>query len=116
MGDPRWEHIRKTVLSRDGNMCLRCLEPAAHVHHRRPKGMGGTSDEVIKYGLANLVSVCFSCHELIHRRPALAYETGFLVHAWDNPEAIPLRVGSYSQLLKLSVDGGIERIGESVLF
>jgi 5-methylcytosine-specific restriction enzyme A len=109
--DARWEKTRRLVLARDGNLCLRCLEQAQHVHHRLLKGQGGTSDAIIKYGLANLVSVCFSCHSFVHLHPLAGYETGFLVHSWDDPENVPLKTGSYSALVMLTPEGDIRRTG-----
>lgn len=112
----QWEKVRRLVLARDGENCLRCLQPATDVHHRLPRGMGGTRNEYITFGVANLVSLCRECHNFIHQHPALAYETGFLVHSWDDPADIPLRVGTYSALLKLTSSGDIERVGNVLLF
>ena len=47
---------RQTVLARAGWRCERCLSlPIDHVHHRRPKGSGGTSLEWVD-APANLVA------------------------------------------------------------
>lgn len=86
-----WETARKAALERDEYLCRRCLRPATDVHHRRVKGMGGTSDEEIRFGLANLLSACRECHHHVHMNPAESYESGWLVHSWDNPEDVPLK-------------------------
>ena len=89
MDQARWIAAKKLALARDGH-CVRCLGEAEAVHHRVPRGMGGRSDPEINYGLANLVCLCNSCHEWAHSKPAEAYESGFLLRWWDDPEAFPL--------------------------
>lgn len=57
-----WRRVRKLALDRDGHCCVACAKrgrkavPARCVDHIVPKEAGG-SDE-----LANLQSLCFSCH------------------------------------------------------
>jgi hypothetical protein len=116
MTDPAWERARRLVLARDGNLCLYCLGPAEHVHHRKLKALGGTSRPEVQYGLDNLVSICFVHHRYVHEHPAESYLTGFLVHNWDNPEDIPLLVKPGSVFLKLGADGSMERSGNGLLF
>jgi 5-methylcytosine-specific restriction endonuclease McrA len=83
-----WEKARKAALERDEGACQKCLRPAEHVHHRVLKGMGGTSDPEINFGLSNLVSLCASCHQDVHANPAKSYEEGWIVHSWQNPEDV----------------------------
>lgn len=85
-----WTSVRKSILLRDEGKCRKCSRPAHHVHHRRVKGIGGTSDATIKYGQANLVSLCAECHAFIHAHPAQSYEKGWLVHSWQDPEDVPV--------------------------
>jgi hypothetical protein len=56
--------------------------------------MGGTSDEDREYGLANIACLCRECHAHVHAHPAESYESGFLVHSWDDPEGVPLKPGA----------------------
>jgi len=84
-----WPTARKAALARDEGLCRRCSRPASHVHHRLRKGMGGELDENVKYGLANLVSLCAECHRHIHDHPAESYEAGWLLHTWQVPEENP---------------------------
>ena len=88
-----WSKARKEALLRDEGKCLRCRKPAADVHHRRPKKMGGTKNEYTAFGMANLVSLCRKCHNDIHAHPEQAYRTGYLVHSWDDPAHIPITSG-----------------------
>jgi 5-methylcytosine-specific restriction endonuclease McrA len=101
--DLTWQAVRKAAASRDDGMCLRCARPATDVHHRQLKGMGGTSDEYRKYGLANTVCLCRSCHSHVHAHPAESYESGFLVHSWNDPEEVPLKSGA--AIIWLRADG-----------
>ena len=111
-----WDKARRLADARDGGKCLRCLAPAVDVHHRRPKGMGGTSNSYIAFGLANLVSICRECHSWIHAHPEQGYSTGYLVHSWDDPAAIPLVLKPGSHLVKLLSNGDMERTGDYALF
>ena len=111
-----WDKARKLVLSRDGNKCIWCLGDADDVHHRAPKKMGGTKDEYIAFGLANLVSLCREHHSWVHAHPAEAYKLGFLVHSWEDPADVPIVLKPGSVLVKLTPDGDLERMGSSVLF
>jgi len=56
--------------------------------------MGGTGDEEVAFGLANLVSLCRECHSHVHANPAESYELGWLVHSWDEPAEL-LRRSKY---------------------
>lgn len=108
----QWERARKQVLLRDGGKCLFCLGDATDVHHRRPKGMGGTSNSYIAFGMANLVSLCREHHSWIHAHPEQGYKSGFLVHSWEDPADIPLVLKPGSFLIKLTPSGELERMGE----
>jgi len=77
-------------MARDGGRCQRCYGTAIDVHHRRPRGMGGTSDDYISYGLANLVSFCRKCHDWVHAHPAASYELGWLVKSGEDPAEVPV--------------------------
>jgi len=111
-----WEKTRKLVLARDCGKCLRCLGEACDVHHRKPKGMGGTGDPDIAFGLANLISLCRDCHADIHAHPQREYLSGYLLHSWDSPEKTPLLIKPGSVYMWLRPDGSFERCGENVLF
>jgi hypothetical protein len=71
--------------------------------------MGGTSDEEINFGLANLVSLCVSCHRHVHAHPTASYASGFLVHSWDDPELI--KIVSVFGVLELCSDGSSVQTG-----
>ena len=50
----------------------------AVIHHRRPRGQGGTSDPTI-HDLDNLAVLCDSHHLLVHDRPSESYANGLLI-------------------------------------
>ena len=62
----RWKQVRGSILERDSETCVRRHYPACDVHHRKLKGMGGTSDEEVAFGLANLFPVPWMPH--VHSR------------------------------------------------
>ena len=86
-----WDTARKAALARDGERCRRCLRPATVVHHRQLKGMGGTDDPEVWFGLANLLSLCWDCHTWVHLHPEEAHSLGFIVLSWENPADVPLK-------------------------
>ena len=62
----QWRKIRARYIRKEP-LCEACkakgkIELAALVHHKKPLSEGGTNDE------ENLMSLCVSCHEKIHRR------------------------------------------------
>ena len=111
-----WETVRKVALARDGGKCLKCLGVSTVVHHRKIKGMGGTSDPEVATGLANLVSLCAWCHQDVHLHPEESYRTGYLVHSWDDPADIPLIVKPSAFYIHLTEDGDMRQVWPVSLF
>lgn len=78
---------------RDQYGCLRCGLRSSYqpysVHHRLPRGRGGTDR------LSTLALLCGSgttgCHGQVESRRALAYLDGWLVRTRVDPAAIPVR-------------------------
>lgn len=61
IGGEQWNQLRKEVLLRDNHSCVNCgTSDDLEVHHIVPVSRSGTNE------LSNLVSVCLSCHYLIH--------------------------------------------------
>ena len=75
-GEYQWRKARKEVLERCGGRCEArltvCQGSAEHVHHIKRRSQGGTHDP------ANLMGLCFRCHEWIHRNPAESVKKGLL--------------------------------------
>jgi len=68
--------VRDAVIERDRGLCVWCLGPGAEVHHRRLKGMGGSSEDYDHP--ANLAVLC-SCHALVHGHSKWARHVGLIV-------------------------------------
>lgn len=78
--------VRETVLERDGYRCFRCgvsiLDQAYSIHHRRPRGSGGSSDPETNL-TANAITLCGTgttgCHGDIESHRDLSRRLGFLI-------------------------------------
>jgi hypothetical protein len=108
------QHLVMTVLDRDGYRCVCCGTPIDgergrdwSLHHRRPRGMGGTHRITTA---ANLIAVCGSgttgCHHRIEAHRAEARANGWLL--WQNvdPESVAVLVDSGSRWVYLTSSGG----------
>lgn len=71
------------------------------VHHRKPRGMGGTVDIKIN-SASNLMAVCGSgttgCHGWLESHREDAYRKGWLVHRNDDPEKVSVEVRQEMQI------------------
>lgn len=88
------------VYERAGNACEICGVRGENVHHRRPRGMGGTKFEG---GPENLMVLCGSgttgCHGWIEGHREEAREQGWLVEQWEHPHRVPVAYrGTWSLL------------------
>jgi len=63
------------------------------VHHRRPRGMGGSKDPRSNYA-SNLLILCGSgtsgCHGLVERNRRDSHRDGLIVSSRCNPAAVPI--------------------------
>lgn len=84
------EEVRQTVRNRDHHRCVLCGIPSGEIHHRRPRGMGGTRQTWINLP-ANLVVLCRRCHTEVESRRERYRDLGFLIPMGDDTaEMIPL--------------------------
>lgn len=89
---------RDQVHNRAEGCCELCglLAVAGQIHHRLPRGMGGSSDPEVN-SPANLALFCWDCHRFIEssvRRHAYTY--GWLVPRGQDPARWPfLLLGSW---------------------
>jgi 5-methylcytosine-specific restriction protein A len=107
------DKVRQAVYARANQSCERCGTSAGpfNVHHRKPRGMGGTRDVSINFA-TNLVLVCgngssggdSTCHGWIetNRRKALA--DGWLVPRTAVPADTPVKVYGHGWV-KLTTGG-----------
>ena len=110
-----WEVIRHLLAVRSSGRCEvrteECLQIArgyltlprhlASVHHRLPRGMGGTSDPEINR-MSNLVLCCGTgttgCHGYITRNPEWALDRGWSVRRGTDPAEVPITLPSWRKV------------------
>lgn len=97
---------RELVRWRDRDRCRRCGAPTWQIHHRKPRGMGGTRDPLIN-DPSNLVLLCGSgttgCHGWVEMHRTAAREQGWLVSQHADPRYQP--IDHEGQLLFLTSEG-----------
>jgi hypothetical protein len=94
---------------RDNGSCARCgvrLSGFYSLHHRKPRGMGGTKDPRSD-DPRNLIHLCGSgttgCHGLIESNRHQGYETGWLLRSLDHLD-VPL-LAPDGRLITLHANG-----------
>ena len=90
--------VRAIVAERADFWCEVCgaPEPEGQLHHRRPRGMGGSRDARTNFP-SNLLWTCARCntHAIEANRPA-AYICGWLVKQGADPSKVPVLIeGTY---------------------
>ncbi|MGI5223012.1 hypothetical protein [Nocardia sp. CA-290969] len=71
--------VRAGVAERSKGLCeLDACGPAGHIHHRAPRGRGGSQLEWINRA-ANALHVSARCHDRIERNRADAVANGWLI-------------------------------------
>jgi 5-methylcytosine-specific restriction endonuclease McrA len=86
--------VRAQVEARDGNRCVKCGQPVARdedsIHHRWPRGRGGTND------VENLILLCGTGttrhHGWVEKNRAVSYKLGYLVETGIDPADVPVLV------------------------
>lgn len=98
------EHVVKLVLARSDGSCERCRRHAPEqLHHRKPRGAGGSSDPAIN-NPSNLIAVCASCHLEIESDRTVSKEQGWLVRFEHNPAETPVWIAGLGKVF-LNDDG-----------
>lgn len=120
--------VARQAFERDGEACFRCRKPLLwhtrgigfSIHHRKPRGMGGSADPVVN-SIASALTLCGSgvtgCHGWVERFRASAREDGYLVplNGIDTPAGTRIRRqdGTFwlltSSGLAVEVDEGMGR-------
>ena len=104
---------REIIRNRANGSCEVCgmsLRIYGQIHHRRPRGMGGTR-QADTASAANGLYVHQKCHDRIERNRATAVKKGWLVHQSDDPVQIPVRLWYGWRLL--TDDGGVEVVKDT---
>lgn len=104
--------VVEQIHARSGWACEKCGTNSSirwSLHHRKPRGMGGTKNKMIN-SPANLLWLCGSgtegCHGWIESHRTAGYEDGLLLHRNDDPTTIPV-VLHYGTVL-LDDEGGVQ--------
>lgn len=97
--------VRKIVVERSGGYCEGCAyHRADQIHHRRPRGMGGSSAADTNTA-SNALALCYGCHEGVESRRQAAEIYGWLVPQGFSPRDRPvLRRGDW---VLLDDDGAV---------
>ena len=99
---------REAVQKRSHGMCERCGGFGSNIHHRRPRGMGGTSTPEDP---TNLVMLCGSgttgCHGWVESYRAKAWEQGWLVPRRDPREPTDVPVWALGEWCLLTAEGWV---------
>lgn len=100
------DEVRKQIQERSKGRCEVCGSLALYhqIHHRRPRGMGGSTDEACGTA-ANGIWVHPSCHQKIESNREQALLKGWLVPQGQNPAEVPFK--KYNQWVLLGDDGTI---------
>lgn len=108
--------VRNLVMEREGRACAACGVSVTgqpfSIQHRRPRGMGGTSDPAAN-SLSNLVLMCGTgvtgCHGLAESRDPEMNARGFWLTFGEPPAETPVMLASEhgsGVLVWLDDDGG----------
>lgn len=96
--------VRALIAERSSGLCeIRwCCDGdrATQIHHRRPRGMGGSRRESTNLA-SNGLHACTECHAFAESHRALALECGWLVpQSEECPETVPVLVNRRRSLLE----------------
>ena len=104
--------VRARVMARSGGFCeiraVGCWDEASQLHHRRPRGMGGSRNPVTG-SASNAAACCVQCHAWAESNRELARDRGWIVRQGADPREIP--VYRYRQWVLLDDEGGISPAG-----
>ena len=86
--------VRELIRQRASYACevqVRCQGRGMwwQLHHRIPRGMGGTKREQVNLA-ANGLGICADCHRWIEHNRAAAYPMGWLVRQTKDPADVPV--------------------------
>lgn len=111
----RWEAVKRAVWERDGWACVWPLgrhDGGLDAHHRIGRGVGGSSDDAVVYGLDNIVALCRNHHDHAHGRGrAEAVRLGFVIPRAPAVAATSVPLVTATGHVWLLPDGG-RRTGE----
>lgn len=84
-GDARELITARSMCNCEAMIADVCVQRATTIHHRLPRGMGGSRKALINKA-SNGIAVCDRCHDAIESRREWSYDNGFLVRRGCLPE------------------------------
>jgi hypothetical protein len=88
--NPVTRSVRDIIINRSGGSCEICaLAAIDQIHHRVPRGMGGTKRKDI-HQPSSLLGLCAPCHSMIESRREFALDRGWLVRQGHDPAEVPV--------------------------
>lgn len=100
---------RRIIHDRANGQCERCTSwDATDVHHRRPRGAGGSKDPITN-SPANGVLACRPCHLEIESQRTRAFMDGWLLRQSQDPRNVPVRLYQ-NRWAFLTAEGGINYV------
>ncbi len=108
------ETTRQKVIERSNGRCEVCGAPVEtpQLHHRKPRGMGGTKDPASR-STANALAVHYACHEWIERNRTEATILGYLVPQHEKSTDTPVLTADGWALFH--DDGSVSRLPDRSL-
>lgn len=101
---------RDIVLRRSYGTCELCnSHPVGHIHHRKPRRMGGVrglGDEDVNR-VSNALALCPSCHDQIESERRASRDLGRLVPPGAAPDLTPVYLPRYLGWVTLADDGEV---------
>lgn len=104
--------VRARVMARSGGFCEvrtpRCWDEASQIHHRRPRGLGGSRNPATGQA-SNALAVCTACHDHLETAErAEALDRGWIVRQGQDPSMVP--VYRYRKWVLLDDQGGLSPV------
>lgn len=85
--------VRQVVIDRSMGRCERCGVGVgvdnSEIHHRLPRGMGGSRDAMLGQP-ANALRLCRSCHRYVEGNTEDVYDHGWKVRHGQIPAQVPV--------------------------
>ena len=91
-------------------LCGTAIREAGQIHHRKPRGMGGTKD-LESRSAANGLYVHLKCHAKIESERWKAYQNDWLVRQYDASEKTPVLM--WDGWKTLNADGTLANVSSS---
>lgn len=100
--------VRELVRIRDGGSVASGGQDGLQIHHRRPRGAGG-SRRADTNQPQNLILLSAVDHAWVEANREEAFELGWLVSQWDDPAEVPVHHYRYG-VVYLNADGSVSNV------